>query len=213
MVFFFSKVTKKVFNQPGNVVISTASDGTQPSPEPSNTSTNETTTSSSSGSGCVFNQPGPRPSEKSTNEPTTSYVSGSGNSVDQPEPGRETDSGDSSSSRKATLELISQRSIPYDIPTETLLMIDRLDSCSVLGVAGQESWPSEFAPEEGMCGRCGSLLGTMRSHPGSKGEKRGKAYLITKLNPFRMVTIHVRYCTSCKAMHQANALKTGKVRH
>ena len=93
-------------------------------------------------------------------------------------------------------------------------MIDDFNAISHLGVpvVGQVGWPSEFAPDEGKCGRCESLLGPLLTHPGSKGENKAKAYLVTNIKPFRLIPIYVRFCTNsnCKAMHQADTLKLGE---
>ena len=128
---------------------------------------------------------------------------------DLPEPQDQPATEYSSASRKATIKLISSRTLPYEIPKEVISVIDRLDAITLLGLPNQEGWPLEFAPEEGKCD-CGSELGTLRYHPGSNGDLKGKAYLLTKMNPFRMVSIYVRQCTGCKAMHQADTLKMGE---
>ena len=132
-----------------------------------------------------------------------------------PAPEQLTDDVISSTSRKSTLELISEKiKLPYEITKETHIMIDDFNAISHLGVplAGQVGWPSEFAPIEEKCGRCESHLGPKRTHPGSRGENKGMAYLVTNMTPFRMITIYVRFCcnSNCKAMHQADTLKLGE---
>ena len=150
------------------------------------------------------------PHDSTVLEPSDpSAVGGPSIQPDPPEPQDQPATEYSSASRKATIKLISNRSLPYEIPKEVISLIDRLDAITLLGVPNQEGWPLQFAPEEGKCD-CGSVLGTLRYHPGSSGDLKGKAYLFTKMNPFRIVSIYVRQCTSCKAMHQANTLKMGE---
>jgi len=93
-------------------------------------------------------------------------------------------------------------------------MIDNFNAISHLGVplAGQVGWPSELAPIEEKCGWCKWHLGPKRTHPGSREENKGMAYLVTNMIPFCMITIYVRFCSNsnCKAMHQADTLKLGE---
>ena len=107
--------------------------------------------------------------------------------------------------------MIANRSLPYNIPIETLSMIDRLDAITLLSASSDVGWPSEFAPKERECGRCGSVLGGPRLHSGSKGKSKGLAYLLTRQNPFKTVKIYVRYCQDCNAMHQATTFDIGKI--
>ena len=148
------------------------------------------------------------PDDQSVQEPSDPRaVAGPSSQSDPPAPQPATEY--SSASRKATIKVIPNRALPYEIPKETICLIDRLDVITLLGVPNQGGWPLEFAPEEGKCD-CGSVLGSLRYHPGSNGEVKGKAYLFTKMNPFRMASIYVRQCTGCKAMHQADTLKMGE---
>ena len=87
----------------------------------------------------------------------------------EPAPHQLAEDPNSSTSRKSTLELISKKlQLPYETTKEIHLMIDDFNAISHLGVPvfGQVGWPSEFAPDEGKCGRCESLLGPLRTHPG-----------------------------------------------
>lgn len=113
----------------------------------------------------------------------------------------------SSVSRTATLELICNRSLPFDASMKILSLIHCLDASSVLGLSGHTSWPSEFAPEEGKWGSCSSLLDSLWSHLGWKVDKKGELYLLRKMNPFYLVNINVCFCTSCKHMRQVGKYK------
>lgn len=183
LLLMYNKVTKKIFNPQDE---SPANEQTAADPE---TSTSSSNTATNSGEG--------------------SFSSGASACTETEQSAEEQES----KSRKSTLELISKRPpLPYQLTKQTHKMIDDFDAISHLGVpvVGQVGWPSEFAPDEGNCGRCGSPLGPLRLHPGSKGENKGKAYLVTNMNPFQMISISVRFCTNCKAMHQAETQELGE---
>lgn len=100
------------------------------------------------------------PHDQSVQEPSDfSAVTGPSSQPDPPAPQPAAEN--SSESRKATIKLISNRALPYEIPKETISLIDRLDAITIPGVPNQEGWPLEFAAEEGNCG-CGSVLGALR---------------------------------------------------
>ena len=102
------------------------------------------------------------PHNQSVQEPSdTSAVAGPSSQSDPSAPCPATDY--SSASRKATIKLISNKALLYEIPKETISLIDRLNAITLIGVPHQEGWLLEFAPKEGKWD-CGSLLGTLRYH-------------------------------------------------
>ena len=68
-----------------------------------------------------------------------------------------------------------------------------------------------FAPNDIKdCQLCGLSLGDICNHPGQA--TNNPTYLITELNPFKIVDVKVRFCSArnCLAMHQASVEKLGK---
>ena len=68
-----------------------------------------------------------------------------------------------------------------------------------------------FAPNDIKdCQLCGLSLGDICNHPGQANNN--PTYLITELNPFKIVDVKVRFCSArnCLAMHQASVEKLGK---
>ena len=57
---------------------------------------------------------------------------------------------------------------------------------------------------------CGLPLGDICNPPGQANNN--PTYLITELNPFKIVNVKVRFCSArnCLAMHQASVEKLGK---
>ena len=200
-----NRATNTIFNQPEDVSCAASESASVFVPEPEPLVEDSNSGMSSRISSSELELISSRGTKTISNCPSKEFAFG-------PEPAPQQLAGDpnSSTSRKSTLELISKKlQLPYETTKETHLMIDDFNAISHLGVpvVGQE-----FAPDEGKCGRCESLLGPLRTHPGSKGENKGKAYLVTNIKPFRLIPIYVRFCTNsnCKVMHQADTLKLGE---
>ncbi|XP_068755676.1 HMG domain-containing protein 3-like isoform X4 [Montipora capricornis] len=94
-------------------------------------------------------------------------------------------------SRTSTIQLNMRRSLPLAIPIAVLKQAHSFD------VSG---WPPSLAPSSTTCGLCDSPLSKERCHPGQRGE----SLLITNMNPFKPITLLVKFCEnpSCQAMHQ-----------
>ena len=104
----------------------------------------------------------------------------------------------SSVARTSTLKLNQATHYPYHTPLSVISASHNADSHTLCGMDG--GWPKEFTPVDVICRLCGSSLHPPRCHPGSQG----KAFLITKRNPFSAVNVKVRMCqnVACQAMHQ-----------
>ena len=215
LLLLYNKVKKKIFKQAEDAPVEPEFQPEQLPEDPgpsSRLSVNQNQTTSTSTSELELNSNGAAEmifgQQENANCP-------SGGIESEPAPEKLTDDVVSSTSRKSTLELISEKiKLPYEIEKKTHIMIDDFNAISHLGVplAGQLGWPSELAPNEEKCGRCESHLGAKRTHPGSRGENKGVVYLVTNMTPFRMITIYVRFCSNstCKATHQADTLKLGE---
>ena len=111
----------------------------------------------------------------------------------------------SSVARLATIGLNSTRRFPCNIPIDMINTARNADCRTFCAVDG--GWPREFIPDEVNCRLCGSALGQPRCHPGSKG----KAVLLTNINPFLSVDLRIRMCSNkdCRAMHQPDVYNCG----
>jgi hypothetical protein len=108
------------------------------------------------------------------------------------------DEDEASVSRTSTMELAKNRKLPYNFSEELIQNIIKQDCNSVLGLTG--GWPESFVPDVNECELCNSPLSSPTSHPGQKGN----SYLLTENNPFKKITVKVKFCTNkgCKAMYQ-----------
>lgn len=108
---------------------------------------------------------------------------------------------DPSVSRINTVELMSQYSIPYSIPSW-------IQKCRQID-CGENEWPTVFEPLDTVCRLCGDFLYASRNKPGSSEDDLH--YLMTNIQPFRVVTIKVKFCrqVSCKAMHCVQLFEMG----
>lgn len=123
----------------------------------------------------------------------------------------ESDSVSSSKTKRLSTLLLAEkvRVLSYIIPHSVLESIAKRDACTLLGVG--EGWPITFAPNDiNDCQLCGLPLGDVCNHPGQANNN--PIYLITELNPFKIVSVKVRFCSArnCLAMHQASVEKLGK---
>jgi len=73
---------------------------------------------------------------------------------------------------------------------------------------GMDGWPTICAPTEEDCSLCGSSLSGLRPHRGQKTGNSG--ILITNAVPFEAVSIQVKQCSECSAMHQVFPFELGK---
>ncbi|XP_028417949.1 HMG domain-containing protein 3-like [Dendronephthya gigantea] len=103
------------------------------------------------------------------------------------------------SARDYTVDIALARQLPYKFEKTTIETILEHDVNTWKGIS--DGWPEVFVPCCSDCQKCGSPLSPPKSHPG----KKGNCYLITDLNPFKLISIKVKMCSNsaCQAMHQA----------
>ena len=162
-----NRATNTIFNQPEDVSCAASESASVFVPEPEPLVEDSNSGMSSRISSSELELISSRGTKTISNCPSKEFAFG-------PEPAPQQLAGDpnSSTSRKSTLELISKKlQLPYETTKETHLMIDDFNAISHLGVpvVGQE-----FAPDEGKCGRCESLLGPLRTRMGQRGKTKAK---------------------------------------
>lgn len=108
--------------------------------------------------------------------------------------------------RDNAIEIALARQLPYKFEKETIDTILEHDVNTWKDIP--HGWPEVFVPSYSNCQKCGFPLSPPKYHSG----KRGNSYLITELNPFKIIDIKVKTCSNltCQTMHQAVPFEIGE---